>query len=317
MLNQDAPLFRKVIAGDLNPYVTTAYEILNNAGDVLVSEYRKYALEADKNLDKHKDRNVGYDTLVGFLNEHGKKALASDKLSDKVRAVFAYIWLVNRCLRGTSLNQHGGISASLGVKSPHLPGIRDRENSTLAAVGQALKTLEFQVACRDFENTCKLATNYDVVVMDCPFPKFSRAILKGTENDPFGKTEANNVYGTGDDGAKLQQRIAAVAKQLMDQGTTVVLCNFANPVLIQVYQSLLPKERRRLHTYTYCSPATLSEAYQLTILPGKSDKHVLKVPGMIREHWCKIGGDDNFDPNPKQQEYFKKYTEEDLDMLIG
>jgi hypothetical protein len=89
-----------------------------------------------------------------------------------------------------------------------------------------------------------------------------------------------------------------------------VLCNFANPGLVRAYAKLLwsdtgiPQQYRRWFTFTYCSPARLSEAYQLTILPGRGKLNVNDVPLQLRALWGRCRGDDNFDTTPAQQEYF-------------
>ena len=118
-----------------------------------------------------------------------------------------------------------------------------------------------------------------------------------------------STYGVGDDGGQLQARIVSVTQRLLQQGTTVILCNFANPALVRAYSSLLwrdtgiPDQARRWFTFTYCSPATNSEAYQLTIAPGRGKFYLNDVPAVLRDLWRQCGGDDNFEA-PAQQEYF-------------
>jgi hypothetical protein len=128
-------------------------------------------------------------------------------------------------------------------------------------------------SCQDFEVTCDLAKPTDIVFMDCPFPAFTKLIpAPGTKNPESSK--AANTYGVDEDNEDvgLQTRIVNVTRKLINQGTTVMLCNFANPGIVRAYSALLwddtgiPQKFRRWFTYTYCSPARASEAYLLTIL---------------------------------------------------
>lgn len=85
------------------------------------------------------------------------------------------------------------------------------------------------------------------------------------------------------------------------------MCNFANIGLIRAYTNLLrrdtgiPAEFRRWFTFTYCSPATNSEAYLLTILPGRGKIYLNDVPAQLRSLWRACGGDDNFGDTNEQQ----------------
>jgi hypothetical protein len=134
--------------------------------------------------------------------------------------------------------------------------------------------------------------------MDCPFPKFTNVIPPANHAAPltFGSEEAH-TYGTGDDGPGFQQKIIDEARRLVLQGTTVILCNFANPALVTAYAQLIHNDvgaqDLRWFTYTYRSPSTLSEAYQLTVLPGAWNTHVTQCPQTIMTDWLAVGGDNN------------------------
>jgi hypothetical protein len=218
---------------------------------------------------------------------------------------------VNRCVHGTKLNEKGGVTASPDLSLvPKLAEIRKREGATLTNVCQSIGTIgATQFAYQDFEVTCKLAKPTDIVFMDCPFPKFTTQIPSGQVINPEGTSATASTYGVGDDGATLQSRIVKVARDLVNSGTTVILCNFANAALVRAYTNLLwrdtgiPADCRRWFTFTYCSPATTSDAYLLTILPGRGKVQLNDVPAQLRSLWRQSGGDDNFGA-PNEQEFF-------------
>jgi hypothetical protein len=279
-----------VIAGDLNPYVIAAYEFIQAFGDALVQDY----LLSAQSLDEHDT----FDNVANELNTNGARRLANqDNLGERHEAAMMYIWLVNRCLRGSKLNDRGGVTASVNT-ALNRGAVRVREGNTLAAVLATLRTIRFQATCQDFAATCATAQASDIVFMDCPFPKFSNKVPTTELNQPetFG-SETANTYGTGDDGAGLQTRIVQEAARLTAQGTTVILCNFANPGLVLAYRNLLTgigDGDKRHYVYTYRSPSTESEAYQLTILPGHN-VDFSAVPQRIRDRWNYAGGDDGYD----------------------
>ena len=158
---------------------------------------------------------------------------------------------------------------------------------------------------RDFEDTCDLAGPGDVVFMDCPFPKFTASVPNVFPADPETADSATaNTYGTGDDEVSLQTRIVRKAGELASQGTTVILCNFANPGLVASYRNQLvgiEEAVKRHYVFTYRSPSTQSEAYQITILPGDG-KDFGDVSAQIMQQWIDVGGDNGWDL--RHQEFF-------------
>src|ERR1022692_2233553 len=307
--NQGIPLFQQVIGGDLNPYVIAAFSILRTNGPAFVTQYTNYAALLDENF------GVAFGQRLAYLNANGYVAATGtgpSSLHGSVEfAVMSYIYVVNRCVHGTKLNVNKGVTATAASK-PDLVTIRPREPATLPSICQTLGTLgPPQFACQDFEVTCNLAKPTDIVFMDCPFPNFTKLIPSADVSKPEKGSTTANTYGVGDDGASLQRRIVKVARRLVEQGTTVILCNFANASLVRAYTNLLwrdtgiPDEFRRWFTFTYCSPATSSQAYLLTILPGRGAVWTNDVPTQLQSLWRARGGDDNFGP-PDHQDFFTK-----------
>jgi site-specific DNA-adenine methylase len=322
-LNQGIPLFEEVIGGDLNPYVIGAYCLLRDHGPLFLKTYMKNAQALDNNFE------ASFKSRLNYLNAHGKLAVtgqATKKEEGTVDiAVMSYIYVVNRCVHGTKLNDSGGVTASPNLSlEPKLAEIRKRELATLTNVCESIGTTgTTQFVYQDFEATCKLAKPTDIVFMDCPFPKFTLQIPSGQVANPEGKSATASTYGVGDDGAQLQGRIVKVARDLINNGTTVILCNFANAGLVRAYTNLLqrdsgiPDEYRRWFTFTYCSPATTSEAYLLTILPGRGKVQLNDVPAQLRALWRQCGGDDNFGAAYEQQFFNIESDESDEGDDVG
>lgn len=289
------PPFSEVVGGDLNHYVIGAYRAMARYGAGTGEFYaRKAAL-----WDLHIQAN--YRLFTGELEAGGRAAMADEADDPETAALtaFKYIWLVNRCTRGTKLTAAGGVQGTLNPKIGKWGGaIRARERSTLDAVVDVCDGIQLSLGCRDFRRTTALATPQDIVFMDCPFPTFSTRVPADGQPHPerYGSDTAR-TYGTGDDGADFQTLILEEALSLVRAGTTVVLCNFANPGLITAYSRLLgdavPPAQRRLFTYTYRSPSTVDQAYQLTVLPGAFDHRVAACPQAIMGDWARVGGDDN------------------------
>jgi site-specific DNA-adenine methylase len=289
------PLFSRVIGGDLNHYVIAAYRAMNELG----------ALTAETYIDLAKawDAGVGwnYSQFVPELDQNGKATVDNaDADPGAARTMaFKYMWLVNRCTRGTKLNDNGGITANLNPTAvDRLEAIREREQATLNAVVETLSSLSFELTCQDFQVTCAQAQATDIVFMDCPFPQFTNSIPPvGTAHPEQYGSNTSRTYGTGDDGAAFQTLIVQEALRLVRMGTTVILCNFANPGLIQAYASLIRNdvaaEDRRNYTFTYRSPSTQSEAYLLTVLPGAWNPEITACPEAIMREWISVGGDNN------------------------
>jgi site-specific DNA-adenine methylase len=307
--NQGVPLFHEVIAGDLNPYVIAAYKLFLAYGNTAADDYELSA--------KSLDAAGQFAHVQQHLHSHGLLRLTNTQNPGEMHEAAAmYIWLVNRCLRGSSYNSTtGGVNATQNV-GLDLTEVRKREKRTIANVSAALRSIRFSAECRDFAVTCQLAQPGDIVFMDCPFPKFSYAVPTQPLEHPetFGSATAN-TYGTGDDGAALQTRIVAEADRLTEQGTTVILCNFANPGLILAYEDLLPmamtKKQVRHHIYTYRSPSTQSEAYQLVILPGHG-VNFDDLPATLCKLWTSVGGDNGFEVD--SQEYFDSKAETEMEL---
>lgn len=288
------PLFKSIVAGDLNHYVIGSYWTMRRMGDRFVTEYLKLAKVWDDHLD---------DNFVQLLQDlqTGKVALrnAEQDPATAMLSCLKYIWLVNRCVHGSKLNQAGAVVATCKARtSTELTALRAQEQARLGAVRDKVVSLQFAFECRDFRYTCALAEPGDIVFMDCPFPVFSNSMVPSDHPEPAKAGSASaNTYGTGDDGADFQKVIVDVARELVDEGVTVILCNFANPGLVHAYQQLLPANlvpgaQRRQYTFTYRSPATSSEAYQLTIVPGKGNAAVAAATLQLLAEWHDDGGDD-------------------------
>ncbi|MGW4381198.1 hypothetical protein [Kitasatospora sp. NPDC004531] len=301
-INDGIPLFRSVLAGDLNHYVVAAYRLMQQYGQSFVTRYVKQAAI----WDHGNDQKVIYPQLISDLDD-GLVTLRDPEADPAhvLKTVFKYIWLINRCVRGTKLTDVGGLAGTPRDRSEdQLDELRERERARLAAVVAQLLLLEFEVEWQDFRRTCAEAEPTDVVVMDCPFPAFTTLVPPpGHESPVTYRAKAAHTYGVGDDGAGLQQDILEAAAALTAKGTTVILCNFANPGLVQAYSGLVENdvaaEDLKYFTYTYRSPSTTSEAYQLTILPGLGNANVTRVPTTLLPAWLACGGDDL-----AQQEFF-------------
>ncbi len=287
------PLFGAVVAGDLNHYVIGSYWTMRRLGDRFVDEYFKLATVWDARPAEN------FALLLEDLRT-GRQALLATEAAPAMAMLccFKYIWLVNRSVHGTALNASGGVVATWKARTPgELATLRGQEAARLGAVRDQVRSVVLDFECRDFRRTCELATRHDVVFMDCPFPRFSNGLVESLHPAPetVGSDSAH-TYGTGDDGAEFQTAIVDVARELVGAGVTVVLCNFANPGLVNAYQRLIGTDVRaadhKLHTFTYRSPATTSEAYQLTVLPGARNRTVAAVPRQILAEWLHDGGDD-------------------------
>ncbi|RPE27672.1 hypothetical protein EDD38_6958 [Kitasatospora cineracea] len=300
-INDGIPLFRSVLAGDLNHYVVVAYRLMQQHGHSFVTGYVKQAASWD-----HLAQAQIYPQLIADLRE-GRELLTDPDANPAhvLKTVFKYIWLVNRCVRGTKLTDTGGlVGTPKGLSEDQLDELRERERTRLGAVVAQVLAVDFSVEWQDFRLTCAEAEPTDVVVLDCPFPAFTTLVPPlGHPSPETFHTQAAHTYGVGDDGAALQQAILKAAADLVANGTTVVLCNFANPGLVRAYSELVQNgvatEDLKYFTYTYRSPSTTSEAYQLTILPGLGNANVTRVPATLLPAWLACGGDDL-----AQQEFF-------------
>ncbi|MET7424013.1 hypothetical protein [Dactylosporangium sp. NPDC005555] len=293
--NHGMPLFTSVVGGDLNHYVIGVYRGMQQIGAKFTGLYRTWSFVWDQDMPGN------YQRLLHDLNTGGRAAMLNHTADPKGARLAAckYIWLVNRCTRGTKLAPNGGLVANLKPDAvARALDIRRRETRTLAALLDVLEQIDFDVEHRDFQVTCASATRQDIVFMDCPFPQFSLEIPGVGEPCPEGfGTTAANTYGTpGGDGPGFQTTIVNTALQLVRQGTTVIMCNFANPGLIIAYANLIGNDLahagRRPLIYTYRSPSTRNEAYQLTILPGAGNRQVELCPNDVRDVWLSAGGDD-------------------------
>ncbi len=268
--NEGRPLFWGMIGGDLNPYVIAAYHSMLEFKEDFVTQYGVFANNCDTGA------LTSFTSALSWLEQYGELYATQGTAQQKCGAAWRYIYVVNRCLRGSKLGDASKVVANVDpAKLKKLSDIRQREQATLKTVVGVLIKEQCQFARCDFEQTCLKATKNDLVVMDCPFPKFSAVVPNhletGFQSSMVLSETAGNTYGVCNDGGGLQQRMITVAQTLANRGVTVILCNFANPILIEAYQRLmtgLPSEEKRKLTFVYKSPATASEAYQLTIIPG-------------------------------------------------
>ncbi|MFC5665431.1 hypothetical protein ACFP3U_20925 [Kitasatospora misakiensis] len=287
------PLFGAVVAGDLNHFVIGSYWTMRRLGDRFVDEYLKLAAV----WDAHPAHN--FEQVLEDLRTGRGALLATESApATAMLCCFKYIWLVNRSVHGTTLNASGGVVATWKPRTAgELAALRVQEAARLGAVRDQARSVVLDFECRDFRRTCELATPQDVVFLDCPSPKFSNGLVEPLHPAPETVgSESAHTYGTGDDGAEFQTAVVEVARELVRAGVTVVLCNLANPGLVDAYQRLIgndvPAGDLRRHTFTFRSPATTGEAYQLTVLPGARNATVTAVPGRILAEWRRDGGDD-------------------------
>lgn len=289
-------LFSEVIGGDLNPYVIAAHTMMRLLGDNFVAGYKTYAEMMDgKVLAAQSD--APYRELRAWTDTNGRAAATGDA-NAKRDAAFVYIYLVNRCTRGSKLNASDGVVVTLdGTKVSRLASIRVAEVKTLTACVGVLRSLPCTFGHRDFALTCAKAKPTDLVIMDCPFPDFAYTVPKvlpqpGVEPSLLSLKQAG-TYGTGDDGSSLQIQIVEQIKTLTSQGTTVLVCNFANPELVLAYRHLINSPSgeagKQSYCFTYKSPSTTSEAYQLAVIPGHGMDLDLTMQEIIKI-WGSWGG---------------------------
>ncbi|MCX4758398.1 hypothetical protein [Kitasatospora purpeofusca] len=285
--------FASVVAGDLNHYVIGSYWTMRRLGARFVDEYLKLAQAWDADLP-HRFAQLIEETRTG----KAELARAGEDPATAMMTCFKYIWLVNRCVHGTKLGPGGAVVATCKERTAgELAALRAQERERLGAVRDKVVGTMFDFECRDFRRTCELAEPGDIVFMDCPFPAFSNGLVPGDAVSPeTADSRTANTYGTGDDGAAFQKVIVDVARELSREGVTVLLCNFANPGLVHAYQRLVANgvaaRDLRNYTFTYRSPATTTEAYQLTVVPGAGNRAVTAGPRQILADWHQHGGDD-------------------------
>jgi site-specific DNA-adenine methylase len=269
-------LFAEIIGGDLNHYVIAAHSTMRLLGNDFVVGYKAFAETMDGKVGGDQP-DAAYQQLRNWTDTNGKKAATG--LPDARRdAAFGYIYLVNRCTRGSKLNSLGGVTVTMDkAKMARLASIRDSETKALTACVGVLGSLPCSFSCCDFAITCADAEPADLVIMDCPFPDFSYTVPKilpqpGTEPSLLSLQQAG-TYGTGDDGSALQVKIVEQIKKLTGRGTTVLVCNFANPELVLAYRHLIAtpggEAAKQSYVFTYKSPSTTSEAYQFAVIPGR------------------------------------------------
>ncbi|MFJ8436948.1 hypothetical protein ACIQ9P_37210 [Kitasatospora sp. NPDC094019] len=286
-------LFASAVAGDLNHYVVGSYWTMRRLGARFVDEYLRLATVWDGEL------HSSFAQLLYDL-QNGRTVLArsGDDPATAMVTCLKYIWLVNRCVHGTKLSPTGAVVATCKDRTAgELAALRDQERDRLGAVRDKVLGTMIDFECRDFRRTCELADPGDIVFMDCPFPNFSNAVVPGDAVSPeTADSTTANTYGTGDDGAEFQKAIVDVSRELARGGVTVLLCNFANPGLVHAYQRLVANgvaaRDLKYHTFTYRSPATTGEAYQLTVVPGAGSRAVVACPRQILADWHQQGGDD-------------------------
>ena len=294
--NRGQPLFAEVIAGDLNPYVIAAHSLMRSLGNDFVVGYKAFAETWDGKAQGSQP-DASYLELRNWTDTDGRRA-AKGQQNERRDAAFAYIYLVNRCTRGSKLNNLGGVTVTMDkAKLTRLASIRASESKALTACVGTLSSLKCSFGHRDFADTCAEAEPTDLVIMDCPFPDFSYTVPNtlpqpGTEPSLQGLQQAG-TYGTGDDGSSLQIKIVQQIKNLTSQGTTVLVCNFANPELVLAYRHLIAtpggEGGKQSYVFTYKSPSTTSEAYQLAVIPGNGLNLDLTMQEILKI-WGEWGG---------------------------
>lgn len=274
--NRGQPLFSAVVGGDLNPYVIAGHSLMCTMGNAFVAGYKAFAEELDGHVGGDQP-DARYQQLRYWTDTNGLQAATGGSRDARRYAAFAYIYLVNRCKRSSPLNSLGGVNANMDEeKVTRLASIRTTETAALTACVGVLQSLPCSFSRTDFTNTCAEALPTDLVILDCPFPKFSYKMPEKLP-EPGVKPSLQSLqnagtYGTGDDGSSLQTKIVDQIERLTAQGTTVLVCNFANPELILAYRYRIAtrngEDGKRSFVFTYKSPSTNSQAYQLAIIPG-------------------------------------------------
>ena len=284
--------FGRLIAGDLNRYLIASYRAMQ-ARDDFVDQYIGFADTWDRNLtaraDEVPDPEV-FKQVVQLINGYGPNITDTPDADLDLHVACCYIWLVNRCVHGTTVNPQGVLHAQLNPKVKPFD-VEERERATLAKVSREVRHANRSFCFGDFALTTSTASAQDVVFMDCPFPTFSVTIPKGDKL----VSVASGVYGL-DTAGDLQQRILDEVWRLVLQGTTVLLCNYANPDLVLAYGKLLSEcgLTPRQFIYTYKSP-TQDTVYQLVLFPGVGTDQ-RQAPTFIRNVANFLAGDPSFVP---------------------
>ena len=112
-----------MIGGDLNPYVIAAYKVLQAQGTAFAQKYADYAAMLDSNF------HTAFGQRIAYLNQDGLAAATESRPSREVGtaefAVMSYIYVVNRCLRGSKINPTMGVTATPNP-SVNLAEVRQR-----------------------------------------------------------------------------------------------------------------------------------------------------------------------------------------------
>jgi hypothetical protein len=269
--------FGKLIAGDLNRYLIASYRAMQEHDD-FVARYLQFADVWDTKLATNTSQAPAvFQEVVQLINGYGPSITDVPDAQLDLQAGCCYIWLVNRCVHSTTVSLPGVLKATLRTGA-NLVDVKKREQATLPNVCRGVRAANRSFCLADFALTTSSATDRDVVFMDCPFPTFSVTIPK----DAKLISTASGVYGL-DTASDLQQRILDEVARLVTQGTTVLLCNYANPDLVLAYSRLLATfghTTSREFIYTYKSPSQ-DTIYQLVLFPGWGN-HQQQTPTLIR-----------------------------------
>jgi site-specific DNA-adenine methylase len=284
--------FGRLVAGDLNRYLIATYRAMQEHEHFL-DRYREFADAWDERLTAPIDDSLDpavFAEVVQLVNRYGPKITDVPDADLDLDVACCYIWLVNRCMHGTTVNPGGVVHAQLNPRvRPY--DVQGRERAALKHVRREVRRANRSFCLGDFALTTSTAAPQDVVFMDCPFPAFSVTIPKGEQL----VSVASGVYGL-DTAGDLQTRIIDEVGRLMMQGTTVLLCNYANPDLVLAYGRMLAKcgYEPRQFIYTYKSP-TQDTVYQLVLFPGWGGHH-RQTPSLIRAVANVLARDPGFVP---------------------
>ena len=292
----------RVVAGDLNVCLCAAWMGLVgqlSEQKAFLAGYLNRALRLDRLVAGNADI---YDSVLVRLNvllASGGELTGGDLVENYseetlVEIAHLYIYLNNRCANQTSYNLGTGhFSATLDkAKQKRLDQIRTAEWNALCRVAQRVSPSSLVFRRADFAWTTAKAGLGDVVIYDCPFPKFSistdpvksdfNIVVKGnltswtrdvnqalSECSGNRRMEGGGHYG-GDEGGDLQIRILRDAVGRQRAGASILICNYATPALLvwfsklsyALYGTILP-------IFLFKRPQKGDELYFIAIWPSQ------------------------------------------------
>lgn len=191
--------------------------VLGDVNEALIATYRTVAIDPDGVIEQLACYKQAHSNDVNFY--YAKRSAWNDGnwLSVADRAAL-FIYLNKTCFNGLwRVNQIGHFNVPRGDYKN--PGIYDEV--ALRAASAVLRCADLRVA--RFQDTVVEAEPGDLAYFDPPY-------------DPVSKTANFTSYTKDGFGREHQERLASVARGLVDRGVQVVLSNHDTPFIRSLYQ---------------------------------------------------------------------------------